>query len=104
MRKRMNNENGFTLIEMMIVLLVITIILLVALPNVTQHSSAINTKGCKALVQMVQGQVQAYQMDNNKIPSMEELKEAEYIHQSDMKCPGGSELVIDEKGNVSESK
>ena len=55
----LKQEKGFTLVEMMIVLLVITVILLVALPNVTKHSSSINTKGCKALVQMVQGQVQA---------------------------------------------
>ncbi|MBS4194674.1 competence type IV pilus major pilin ComGC [Lederbergia citri] len=55
MRKILNhNENGFTLIEMMIVLLVISIILLIALPNVTKQSSSINEKGCDALEQIIE--------------------------------------------------
>ena len=75
MKKIFKNEHGFTLIEMMIVLLVISVILLVALPNVTKHSSSINDKGCDALVQMVQGQVQAYHMEKKKYPSsLKELK------------------------------
>ncbi|MBS4176352.1 competence type IV pilus major pilin ComGC [Lederbergia citrea] len=102
MKKLMiNNERGFTLIEMMIVLLVITIILLVALPNVTKHSSSINDKGCKALVQMVQGQVQAYYMDKQTYPSsLEELKTDDYLKGSNLVCSNGNPLSIDGKGNV----
>ena len=32
------NDKGFTLIEMMIVLLIISILILIAIPNVTKHS------------------------------------------------------------------
>lgn len=95
------NEKGFTLIEMMIVLLVITIILLVALPNVTKHSSSINEKGCEAMTQMVQGQVQAYYMEKKKYPeTLEELK-SDYVNQDfEFKCPNGVTLSIDENGIV----
>ncbi|MBS4217160.1 prepilin-type N-terminal cleavage/methylation domain-containing protein [Bacillus sp. FJAT-49711] len=95
------NENGFTLIEMMIVLLVITIILLVALPNVTKQSSSINEKGCEAVVQMLQGQVQAYYMDKKAYPdTLDALKEEDYVNE-DFKfvCPNGNALLI-ENGNV----
>ncbi len=47
------NEKAFTLVEMMVVLLVITVLLLIALPNLTKHSSNINEKGCDGLRQMV---------------------------------------------------
>ncbi|MCJ8006821.1 competence type IV pilus major pilin ComGC [Lederbergia wuyishanensis] len=95
------NEKGFTLIEMMIVLLVITIILLVALPNVTKHSSSINEKGCEALVHMVQGQVQAYYMDKKEYPAtLEDLKN-DYINEDfEFICPNGVAISIDENGNV----
>ena len=58
--KKWLNERGFTLIEMLVVLLVISIVLLVAIPNISKHSKTINEKGCEALKQMVQGQVEAY--------------------------------------------
>lgn len=99
----LKQEKGFTLVEMMIVLLVITVILLVALPNVTKHSSSINQKGCKALVQMVQGQVQAYEMEYKTTPTLSDLKEKKYLHESDLSCPNGAEITIDSEGNVSES-
>lgn len=47
------NEKGFTLIEMLIVLLIISILLLVTIPNVTKHNQSIQTKGCEGLVNMV---------------------------------------------------
>lgn len=46
----MKNEKGFTLIEMLIVLLVITVLLLITIPNVTKHNSSIQEKGCDGLI------------------------------------------------------
>ena len=42
------NEKGFTLIEMLIVLFIITILILVTVPNVTKHFQTIDDKGCEA--------------------------------------------------------
>ncbi len=45
--KRMNyvkNDRAFTLIEMMIVLLIISVLVLVAIPNVTKSSKSIDEK------------------------------------------------------------
>lgn len=50
----MNNEKGFTLIEMMVVMLIISVILIITIPNIAKHNSNINTKGCEAYVKMVQ--------------------------------------------------
>lgn len=92
------NQKGFTLIEMLIVLLVISILLLVTVPNVTKHNSMINEKGCEALIKMVQAQVQAYEIDLNKEPSsISELQTAEYLDAGDPPaCPSGNSLTIEE--------
>ncbi|GKV68090.1 competence protein ComGC [Sporosarcina sp. NCCP-2716] len=98
--KKLRNEQGFTLIEMMIVLLIISVLILVAIPNVTKHSKSIDDKGCDAYLKMVEGQVQAYKMDKKKFPAtIGELSTAEYLPDN-AKCPDGSELSIDTDGKV----
>jgi len=92
------NQKGFTLIEMMIVLLVISILLIITIPNVTQNNSSINKKGCEAYQKMVQGQVQAYQMENNKIPTVAELTDEGYV--TNNKCPLGKTISIASDGEV----
>lgn len=52
MKKRIG-EQGFTLIEMMIVLLIISVLILIAIPNVTKHSKSIDEKGCAAYVNTI---------------------------------------------------
>lgn len=51
--KFLRNQKGFTLIEMMIVLLIISVLILVAIPNVTKHSKSIDTKGCDAYLNTI---------------------------------------------------
>ena len=93
------NQKGFTLIEMMIVLLVISVLLVITVPNVTKNNSSINEKGCEAFVKMVQGQVQAFELDGNKsedgklVPvSVDALIDGGYITQD--KCPSNKEITI----------
>ncbi|WP_035444984.1 competence type IV pilus major pilin ComGC [Bacillus sp. UNC41MFS5] len=96
----MKNEKGFTLIEMMIVMLVISVLLIITIPNVAKHNSNINNKGCEAYVKMVQAQVQAYEMDKNKIPTIAELKTEGYLKEDAKGCPNGKTVAIDVDGNV----
>ncbi|CAM3676784.1 hypothetical protein GCM10009865_47380 [Aeromicrobium ponti] len=51
--QKIKNDKGFTLIEMMIVLLVISVLLIITIPNVTKHNSKINSKGCEAFIQLI---------------------------------------------------
>jgi competence protein ComGC len=93
-------EKGFTLIEMMIVLLIISVLILIAIPNVTKHSKSIDEKGCAAYVKMVQGQVEAYKMDEKKLPtSLDDLTDKEYLP-GNPQCPDGTQLSISLDGKV----
>lgn len=42
------NEKGFTLVEMLIVLFIISILLLITIPNVTKHNQTIQKRAVKA--------------------------------------------------------
>ncbi|GAB6255138.1 hypothetical protein PSKAS_06600 [Peribacillus sp. N1] len=53
MLKNVMNERGFTLIEMLIVLLVISILLIITIPNITKNQSTIQSKGCEAFVKWI---------------------------------------------------
>lgn len=92
----MKNEHGFTLVEMMIVLFVITILLLITIPNVSKNYGTISNKGCEGMVNMVQSQIQAYQIDHGVLPtSMEDLTNGDYLERPPV-CPDGTKIIIAE--------
>ena len=91
----MKNEKGFTLVEMLVVLFIISILILVTIPNVSKHFATIDEKGCDAYVLMLQGQVEAYKLNNGKHPtSVDDLHSAGYITNNDPKCPNDEKITI----------
>lgn len=95
------HEKGFTLVEMLIVLLIITVLILLIIPNVTDNSEAVHDKGCKALKETVQAQVSAYQLEKGKLPTtLDDLVKAGFISSDQKKCQNGKRLILQGK-NVS---
>ena len=95
MLKRLKNQSGFTLIEMMIVLLVISVLILLAIPNVTKRAAEIDKTGCEALAQMVEGQVQAYKLKNKENPATAAALIPDYLEsENDLKCSDGRSIVV----------
>lgn len=91
----MGNERGFTLIEMLIVLLIISVLLIITIPNIAQHQSTIRHKGCEAYVKLVEAQVQAYYLDKGDYPgSLEELINTGYLNEETNTCPKDEEITI----------
>lgn len=101
MMKYLKNNQAFTLIEMVIVLLVISVLLIVSLPNISSQSREINSKGCEAFQQMVQAQVESFRMTEKSLPSdIAALQTAGYLNQDETTCPDGRELAIGTEGQV----
>lgn len=95
------NQRGFTLIEMLIVLMIISVLIILIVPNLSDKSEDVYDKGCSALVSVVQAQVDAYHIEENEYPSLEELESDSYISEEQKECPDGRSLEISNNGTVS---
>ena len=88
-------RNGFTLLEMLVVMLIIEIILLLTLPNLQQKEKIIRTKGCGALVEVVNSAILLYEIDNERTPSsIDELISQGYLKEGQNACPNGTAVSI----------
>ena len=80
------NTTGFTLIEMVLVLFVISILMLLIIPNVVTQKQKVDTQGTKALVTVVQTQVELYEMEFGvNTATFEKLKIADYLSDAQSK-------------------
>lgn len=99
--KKLKEQKAFTLIEMVIVLLIITVLMLLMIPNIGNQKKQVNSKGTEALIQVVETQVQLYQLEHqNGIPSIETLIKEGYLKASQAKTPEGKILTITPNGTV----
>ena len=89
----MKQRAGFTILEMIIVLSVIALIFLLTLPNIQQKQKTIQTKGCQALVEVVNSQILLFELDHNRTPISELINEG-YLKEGQNICQGGKEIVI----------
>ncbi|HEM3678033.1 TPA: prepilin-type N-terminal cleavage/methylation domain-containing protein [Streptococcus suis] len=78
MKKMLKKKvKGFTLIEMLVVLGIISILLLLFVPNLSNQKEVIQKKGDAAIVKIVESQMDIYELDHGVRPTAEEL----YIQQ-----------------------
>lgn len=81
------SDKGFTLIEMIIVLFVISVIMLLIIPNISKNKESIDTKGDEAFVTVVQTQLDLYTMNEGEAGLTNEntfssLHEDEYLSEN----------------------
>ncbi|MGL4697083.1 competence type IV pilus major pilin ComGC [Enterococcus larvae] len=72
---------GFTLLEMLIVLLIISVLILLFAPNLSKQKDSIDKKGNAAIVKVVETQMDVYRLENDQVPTVEMLLSEGYITQ-----------------------
>jgi competence protein ComGC len=77
--KKKKGYSGFTLLEMLVVLLIISVLILLFVPNLSKHKEGVDKKGNEAVVKLVETQMDLYQMDKNQTPTIEQLLNEQYI-------------------------
>ena len=77
--KKKQKYAGFTLLEMLIVLLIISVLILLFVPNLAKHKETADKKGNEAIVKIVESQIELYTLEKNKTPSLNELVNEGYI-------------------------
>ncbi|MGM0126086.1 competence protein ComGC [Enterococcus sp. AZ194] len=80
LKKRM--YSGFTLIEMLIVLLIISVLILLFVPNLSKHKDTVNTESNQAIVKVVETQMELYSIEKDSpLPTTDTLVKEGYITQ-----------------------
>lgn len=93
-------QKGFTLLEMMVVLFIISLLLLLFIPNVGTHQEQAQSKGNDALHQTLQTQVDLYKFENGgNAPESFKALEKDYL--SEEQVEKADVLFILSNGKVS---
>lgn len=93
----MNNQ-GFTLLEMLMVVFIIATLLILTIPNITKHKEGVEETSCDAYVSLVQTQMAAYELVEDEDPSIASLISAGYIPSAE--CSDGRTVIINGEGNA----
>lgn len=90
-------RRGFTLVEILIVILIIGLLLAVAMPYFTRAREGTHARACQHNLKQILGAKERWAMDHNKgggdTPNETDLV-PEYIKSSQVKCPAGGTYTI----------
>ncbi|WEV60784.1 competence type IV pilus major pilin ComGC [Streptococcaceae bacterium ESL0729] len=86
MKKILKKEvAAFTLIEMLMVLLIISVLILLFVPNLSKQKDKINESGQAAVVKVVESQADLFELTSGQGASLNKLLEAGNITQEQYK-------------------
>lgn len=88
----MKNNNGFTLIEILVVLFIITSLSFLIIPNIYNQKEDADIKTCNNYIQLANTQLELYQLNNGVEPTLTQLVTEGYLVSET--CPNGKSLVI----------
>ncbi|MDT2596284.1 competence type IV pilus major pilin ComGC [Enterococcus dongliensis] len=75
-------SSAFTLLEMLVVLFVISLLLLLFVPKLVSQKESASKQSDTAIAKVVETQIEVFELDNERMPSKQELIEQGYVKES----------------------
>ncbi|HEL0759034.1 TPA: prepilin-type N-terminal cleavage/methylation domain-containing protein [Streptococcus equi subsp. zooepidemicus] len=66
---------AFTLLEMLLVLLIISVLMLLFVPNLSKQKDKVTDTGNATVVKLVENQAELYELSHGEKPSLKQLQE-----------------------------
>lgn len=86
---------GFTLLEMIVVVIIISILFLLTIPNVQKVMTSVEGVGCDALTKVVDAAIVEFKLDYGEYPAnVNDLVNGGYLTSDQTKCSNGQAIVI----------
>ena len=91
------DSKGFTLVELMVVLLIIGILVAIAIPIYNKTQAEAQKKSCQANLRTIDGAIAQYQADGKDMDALTQEGVSELVGdylKKEPKCPSGGEYSI----------
>lgn len=91
----MRSAKGFTLLEMVIVILIISVLFLLTVPDIQTTIGIVNDEGCKAIEKVADAAIVEYRMKYDEYPGdVSDLVSAGLLSEEQTTCDGNKTLTI----------
>jgi prepilin-type N-terminal cleavage/methylation domain-containing protein len=98
----LRTRRGFTLVEIMIVVVIIGVLLAIAVPNFVRARESSRAKSCVSNLKSINGAMEQWAMDNKKASGQPvvttDLYGTDKYVKAEPVCPGGGEYIIEAVG------
>ena len=84
--EKLREEDAFTLIEMLIVIMIVSLLLLLVMTNIGGVQDTVKKTTNEGVIQTVDSQKVIYQMDTGKKPELDALLKAGYINDKQLEA------------------
>jgi competence protein ComGC len=90
-------KKGFTLLEMIVVLSVITLLFLLTIPNIQKVMTLFDRKGCEAQLKVIDAAILEYKLEFAElVTDTSQLMEAGYISEQQTTCQNNDRIIIED--------
>lgn len=92
----MNKKKGFTLVELLIVVVILGALAAIAIPRITASTSTAKANACATNVDILNSQIELYRADNGGYPSSlgDVTTDPNYFPEGTPGCPSGGSYIM----------
>lgn len=91
----MKKCKGFTLLEMIVVVMIISVLFLLTVPNVSRIMNSVENVGCDALLKVVDAAVIEFKIEYGEYPgSINDLVNGGFLNNEQTKCSNGQVIYL----------